>query len=395
MGKYSKLAKDAASDTKKTRFLFIKGKYSGGEFYIKDGQKLTIGRDISSDIAIVDSKVSRHHAVIISRAGRIFIEDKGSTNGTYVNEEKIEASEQIEIMPGTIFSIGDSSIKIESEGDENSDDSENSKNEQTPVNTEKKKQDTVKDTPLTLDISLTKTAKKDKDPDKDESDKISVAKVALKKGGPATTAKTVPDSAVAASKGSLSAIDPLDLLKYLSQSNNSGYLIINITSPFEEKIEIALGVSGIVAADSISSRNFAQEKVLSRFLLAKDGEYEFKIDNAPRKEKTNDFLEDVFMEISNQRGTLVRYRKMISSDQLRFQIPITGKLSDLTKKELETLQFMVNTREVTSYLNIFPENDDFILLSEILKFVDAGILFGDNNEEDDNMMTVSDDILEI
>ena len=389
MGKYSKLAKNASSDTQKTRFKFIKGKYSGGEFYIKDGQKLAIGRDISSDIAIVDSKVSRHHAVIISRAGRIFIEDKGSTNGTYINEERIEASKQVEISPGTVFSIGDSVIRIEKEGSDTPENEKDSVKDKTPLNrnTDTKKQKPLKDTPLTLDISLTDSAK--------EKDRISVAKVALKKGGPATTAKTVPDSSVAASKGSLSAIDPLDLLKYLSQSKNSGYLIVNITAPFTEKIEIALGISGIVAADAISSRNFAQEKVLSRFLLAKDGEYEFKIDDAPKKEKTNDYLEDVFMEISNQRGTLVRYRKMVNSDQLRFQIPITGKLSDLTKKELETLQFMVNTREVTAYLNIFPENDDFILLSEILKFVDCGILFGDNNEEEDPVMTVSDDILEI
>jgi hypothetical protein len=261
----------------------------------------------------------------------------------------------------------------------------------TPERKPMPKEKEYKESPLTLDISLDKSA----DGNKEKKDKISIAKVALKKGGPATTAKTVPDSSVAASKGSLSAIDPLDLLKFLSQSNNSGYLIVNITAPFAEKIEIALGVSGIVAADAISSRNFAQEKVLSRFLLAKDGEYEFKVDNAPRKEKTNDFLEDVFMEISNQRSTLVRYRKMVNSDQLRFQIPITGKLSDLSKKELETLQFMVNTREVTAYLNIFPENDDFILLSEILKFVDNGILFGDNNEEENQVMTVSDDILDI
>ena len=385
MGKYSKLANNASSDTSKIGFVFIKGKYSGGEFFIKDGQKLAIGRDISSDIAIVDSKVSRHHATIISRAGRIFVEDKGSTNGTYIDEDRIEASKPIEVFPGTVFSIGDSVIKIagdkpdttETISDENGKTDSRSSKTNPEANPEAK--EVKKDKPLTLD-----------------TDKISVAKVSLKKGGPATTAQTVPNSTLAASKGSLSAIDPLDLLKYLSQSRNSGYLLVNITAPFSEKIEIALGVTGINAADAITSRNFAQEKVLSRFLLAKDGEYEFKIDDAPKKEKPNDYLEDIFMEISNQRGTLVRYRKMINADQLRFQIPITGKLSDLSKKELETLQFMVNTREVSSYLNIFPENDDFILLSEIIKYVDLGILFGDNNEEEsDQLMTVTDDILEI
>jgi len=150
-----------------------------------------------------------------------------------------------------------------------------------------------------------------------------------------------------------------------------------------------------VASECISSRNFSQEKALSRFVLAKDGEYEFKVDEAPKREEINRFLEDVFMEISTQRGLLARYRKIINADQLRFMIPITGKLSDLSKPELETLQFMVNTREVLPYLNMFPDNDDFILLSEILKFIDLGILFGDNNEEDHIENLVPDDILQI
>ena len=225
-------------------------------------------------------------------------------------------------------------------------------------------------------MSNTQNTGKISQPDKDEepmtldsliheapvSNKISVAKVALKKGGPATTAKTVPDSALASSKGSLSAIDPVDLLKLLAQSSSVGYLIVDITSPFQEKIEITIGKTGIVAAECISSRNFSQEKSLSRFLLARDGEYEFKVDEAPRREDTNSFLEDVFMEISTQRSVLARYRKITNSDQLKFIIPITGKLSDLTKVELESLQFMINTREVIQYLNMFPDNDDFILL---------------------------------
>ena len=82
MGKYSNLVKNAANDDGKVKFLFVRGKYSGGEFSIRDGQKLSIGRDISSDVAIVDSKVSRNHASIVSRDGKLFIEDHNSTNGT-------------------------------------------------------------------------------------------------------------------------------------------------------------------------------------------------------------------------------------------------------------------------------------------------------------------------
>jgi len=395
MGKYSSLAKNTASEPGKMKFLFTSGKYSGGEFFIRDGQKLSIGRDISSDVAIVDSKVSRNHASIISRAGRVFVEDHNSTNGTFVNGERILPASQVEIFNGDNIAIGDSAIAV-GESDQ--------AKEQAVSDRSFSKEDTPSGKGA---VSNTQNTGKIHQPDKDEepmtldsliqeapvANKISVAKVALKKGGPATTAKTVPDSALASSKGSLSAIDPVDLLKLLAQSSSVGYLIVDITSPFQEKIEITIGKTGIVAAECISSRNFSQEKSLSRFLLARDGEYEFKVDEAPRREDTNSFLEDVFIEISTQRSTLARYRKITNSDQLKFMIPITGKLSDLTKIELESLQFMVNTREVIQYINMFPDNDDFILLSEILKFIDLGILFGDNNEE--SFADVPDDILEI
>lgn len=397
MGKYSNLAKSAAPDLSKRKFSFTKGKYSGGEFFIRDGQKLSIGRDISSDVAIVDSKVSRHHASISARAGRVFIEDHGSTNGTVVNKEKIVPETQVEIFPGIEISIGDSVIVMagDSAGAEVSTPGITDPSLITKETTSKDVKNTDKiakeysydddDEPLSLDIPVQEIQ---------VENKISIAKVALKKGGPATTSKTVPDSSVGASKGSLSAIDPCDLLKVLCQSSSTGYLISNITAPFQEKIELSIGSTGVVSAESITSRNFSQEKVMSRFLLALDGEYEFKIDDAPRRENANSFLEDVFMEISTQRNTLLRYRKILKADQLKFQIPITGKLSSLTKPELETLQFMVNTREVLEYLNLFPENDDFILLAEILKFIDMGILLGDNNEPV-SMEGVPDDAFEM
>ena len=115
MGKYSNLVKNLGTDTDKIKFTFIKGKYSGGEFSIREGQRLSIGRDISSDVAIVDSKVSRNHASITARDGKLFIEDHNSTNGTYVNGEKLSPSTETELKIGSNFSVGDSTILV---GDE-------------------------------------------------------------------------------------------------------------------------------------------------------------------------------------------------------------------------------------------------------------------------------------
>ena len=102
MGKYSNLVKNLGTDTDKIKFTFIKGKYSGGEFSIREGQKLSIGRDISSDVAIVDSKVSRSHASITARDGKLFIEDHNSTNGTYLNGEKLSPSTETELKSATV-----------------------------------------------------------------------------------------------------------------------------------------------------------------------------------------------------------------------------------------------------------------------------------------------------
>ena len=112
MGKYSNLVKNLGTDTDKIKFTFIKGKYSGGEFSIREGQKLSIGRDISSDVAIVDSKVSRSHASITARDGKLFIEDHNSTNGTYLNGEKLSPSTETELKIGSNFSVGDSTILV-------------------------------------------------------------------------------------------------------------------------------------------------------------------------------------------------------------------------------------------------------------------------------------------
>ncbi len=394
MGRYSSLAKSSSSGTSKIKFTFVKGKYSGGEFSIRDGQKLTIGRDISSDVAIVDSKVSRHHAVIFSKGGKIFIEDNNSTNGTYVNGEKITPASPFELDDGMEVSVGDSIIVMGETKNKVTDGIENSAGSRPSSHSKPTQEvsappfadDDYDEEPLTLDAPMINS--------NGNSSKVSVAKVSLKKGGPATTAKTVPDSSLASTKGSLSAIDPVDLLKHLSQSTSTGYLVVEINHPFKEKVEIAIGSDGIVSCEAPSNKKFAQEKVLSRFLLAHDGNYEFKVDPAPKRETVNEMLEDVFMEISNQKGILQKYRKIVSNDSLRFMIPMTGKLSEISKPELDSLQFMINTQEVMPYLDMFPDNDDFILLSEILKYVDMGILAGDNNEEPE-IDSVPDDLVDI
>lgn len=396
MGKYSNLVKNLGNDTDKIKFTFIKGKYSGGEFSIRDGQKLSIGRDISSDVAIVDSKVSRNHASITARDGKLFIEDHNSTNGTYVNGEKLSPSTETELKIGSNFSVGDSTILVGDGAAPDENAPEVSFRENSFTKSRKVQEKTIPETKVatpeedeeeafTLDESLQVITTGQQE----SQDKVNIGRLNLKKTTKSDIEKDNLANPNTSSTGSLSAMDVADLLKILAQSASAGYLKLNITSPFAEQIEVTISASGIVACESITNKNFAQEKALSRALLAKDGEYSFKIDNAPKDEAANRQLEDVFMEISNQKENLTKYREIANHGKLEFANPIKGKLSDLSKTELDTLQFMVNSKEVIKYLNAFADNDDFILMSEIVKYLDMGII-SDGKKFD----TLSDDILD-
>jgi hypothetical protein len=88
---------------------FISGKYQGGEFPLKGDKQLIIGRSSELDMVLVEDMVSRKHAKITLTSGKITIEDLGSTNGTFVNGEKVKTSR---LKEGDRILIGTSILKL-------------------------------------------------------------------------------------------------------------------------------------------------------------------------------------------------------------------------------------------------------------------------------------------
>lgn len=88
---------------------FISGKYQGGEFPLRPNREIVIGRSSELDMVLVEDMVSRKHAKIVTDENAVTIEDLGSTNGTFVNGEKVRVSE---IKDGDRILIGTSIIKL-------------------------------------------------------------------------------------------------------------------------------------------------------------------------------------------------------------------------------------------------------------------------------------------
>jgi diguanylate cyclase (GGDEF)-like protein len=61
-----------------------------GAVYDLGSESIVIGRDPSCDFELDDDSVSRQHASLEQVAGEYILTDRGSTNGTYVNDERIE-----------------------------------------------------------------------------------------------------------------------------------------------------------------------------------------------------------------------------------------------------------------------------------------------------------------
>lgn len=68
----------------------------------------TVGRSVDCDIALNDNHISRVHLVVSRRWNQIWIEDKNSSNGTFVNGTKIVQGTPVNVIPTDRVQLGKS-----------------------------------------------------------------------------------------------------------------------------------------------------------------------------------------------------------------------------------------------------------------------------------------------
>jgi hypothetical protein len=71
---------------------------------------LTIGRSPASDLPLNDGFVSTTHARIVPRGQFFYVEDLGSTNGTFVNEKRVT---EAPLRPSSRVRIGETVLRYE------------------------------------------------------------------------------------------------------------------------------------------------------------------------------------------------------------------------------------------------------------------------------------------
>ncbi|WP_434046942.1 MULTISPECIES: FHA domain-containing protein [Sorangium] len=107
----SSLPAAAGAPGKKNKTVLGQLDFSGGGSNVKK-----IGRTPDNDIVLAHPQVSSHHALLHSISGQLYVEDRGSANGTYVRGNRIAPGQKIAVQSGEKIYIGPMPLQIEMGG---------------------------------------------------------------------------------------------------------------------------------------------------------------------------------------------------------------------------------------------------------------------------------------
>jgi hypothetical protein len=284
---------------------FISGKYQGGEFPLRTDREIIVGRSSELDMVLVEDMVSRKHAKIQATPDAILISDLGSTNGTFVNGEKIK---KVRLKEGDRILIGTSIIKL-----------------------------------VAVDANTAITEEK--------------ARENLR----VTGQKQNVSGANKPMSGSIDEIPLPDLLQLLSTSRKSGVLSVRgeggLGRIYLRKGQIYFAT---INEDGSESYAIAPRKAMFRILTWTTGSFELEApDEKSVLEEIQDSTEGLLMEGMRQ---LDEYRRIegelpAPSAGLTLAQPLSPALKDLKPDELDVLQLVHNHGSLAGVLDASPRTD--------------------------------------
>lgn len=298
---------------------FISGKYQGGEFPLKGDKQLIIGRSSELDIVLVEDMVSRKHAKITLSAGKITIEDLGSTNGTFVNGEKVKSSR---LKEGDRILVGTSILKLVKAG---------------------------ANAPELSDAQV----------------KQNLEQVAAVQSQRQTkTAMT----------GKIEEVPLPDLLQLFHTSKKNGVLVV--TGDQQGKIYLRQGK--VYYAVINDNHDLGPQKSFNRVIAWEQGEFELQPpSNEEFMTELDESTEHLLMDALRQ---LDEFRRVQGSlpplDQtLTLSVPMQPALRDLTPEELDVLQLIINWGTLQGVFDNASQ-DDVVIATAVTSMLERGYLRG-------------------
>ena len=293
---------------------FISGKYQGGEFPLPENGEVVVGRSGELDMVLVEDMVSRRHAKITVTNGQIFIQDLGSTNGSFVNGERIKRSK---LSEGDRVLIGTSIIKV-----------------------------------VATEGAAT----------------MREAKAALE-----DVAAGKRTSQVRTMTGSIAEVPLPDLLQLFAASKKSGTLVVR-TDTDVGKLHLDKGRLHYAAVND--NYDVAPEKSFYRILTWAEGTFDMEgVEERDFPGEIEMSTEGLLMEAMRQLDEVKRLGPEVPphSAQLEMCSPLIPPLRDLSPDELDILQIAHNYSRVETVLNKSLAGD--VHTSElIVKLLKAGYL---------------------
>jgi hypothetical protein len=281
---------------------FISGKYQGGEFPLRMNREIIIGRSSDLDMVLVEDMVSRRHAKISSTDNDVYIQDMGSTNGTFVNGEKIAGRAQL--AEGDRILVGTSIIKVVGV--------EGAVAQQTEAEARRRLEAGAQQRQQT-------------------------------QGRPMS--------------GVIEEIPLPDLLQLLSTSRKSGVLTVNHGVSIGK---IYLRKGQIYFATINDDFAVSPQKAIYRMLTWATGTFELEPSVEMQvMEEIQESTEGLLMEGVRQLDEFRNLQKALPplGSPLAVPTPLAGKLRDLTPSELDTFQLVLDHGQLQKVLDNFPGTD--------------------------------------
>ena len=277
---------------------FISGKYQGGEFPLDEFQEIVIGRSSDLDMVLVEEMVSRRHARISLQGGVVSIEDMGSTNGTFVNGEKIQ---QATLQEGDRVLIGTSILKL---------------------------------------VAIpTESASSSRRPDL-----VANRRVTMRRSGP-------PASEAPRMSGSLEEIPLPDLMQLFGTSKKTGVLILKT----ESRIGRIYFREGRIYFCSIEGQpEIPPLKAAYRMLSWKTGVFTLDPpDTTEFEQEISVSAQEVLMEGFRQMDELENLRSRLPpfGSRLILRAPLEAPLHELEPTHLEVLQTALNSANLQALMD--------------------------------------------